>query len=417
MDLRDKLPILADAAKYDASCASSGSKSTRAGSRIGSTERTGICHSYTPDGRCVSLLKILLTNYCIYDCKYCINRVSSDTPRARFTVEEVVRLTLDFYQRNYIEGLFLSSGVIRSPDHTMEQMVRVAKLLRQEHKFGGYIHLKGIAGASDGLIYEAGEFADRVSVNIELPTEPDLKKLAPEKNKQSIDGAMKTLHDEIADRRDAQRSGLRPPRFAPAGQSTQMIVGATETPDREVLRTATGLYRRHGMRRVYYSAYSPTPSPDDRLPAAAPPLQREHRLYQADWLLRFYGFDAEELVTGADGNLSLEFDPKTAWALSNRHLFPVDVNRASREELLRVPGFGVRGVGKIINARRYRQLRSDDVRKLGVVWKRAAAFVTTTDSNDAVAGLDSLSLSQRLRPCSKQLALFDTGRAALSGEL
>lgn len=417
MELSHKLTILADAAKYDASCASSGSKSTRAGSKLGSTEGTGICHSYTPDGRCVSLLKILFTNYCLYDCQYCVNRVSSDTPRARFSVEEVVRLTLDFYQRNYIEGLFLSSGVIRSPDYTMEQLTLVAKTLREVHQFGGYIHLKGIAGCSDDALMDAGRYADRVSVNIELPTKTDLKKLAPEKKPEQITGAMKSLRGKIDETRDAQRAGLKPPRFAPAGQSTQMIVGATPTPDAQVLRTASALYQERKLRRVYYSAFSPIPHPDDRLASSRPPLVREHRLYQADWLMRFYGFSVEEIVPAADQNLSLEFDPKLAWALANRGQFPVDVNKADRQMLLRIPGMGVRSVGRILQLRRLRRLRTDDLKRLRLPWKRVAPFVKTLDHNAGLAMLDSEALVARLRPQSKQRMLFETAATATTGEL
>ena len=362
MDVREKLTILADAAKYDASCASSGSKGTRAGSQIGSTEGMGICHSYTPDGRCVSLLKILLTNYCIYDCQYCVNRVSSDTPRARFTVDEVVSLTMDFYKRNYIEGLFLSSGIIQNSDYTMEQLISVAKKLRTEQRYGGYIHLKTIPNASQALINEAGAWADRLSVNIELPTEDDLVRLAPEKKKPQIVTAMGGIREKIDETQQDQKAGFKPPRFAPAGQSTQMIVGATQTPDVEVLKTASELYEGQKLRRVYYSAYSPIPHADARLPGQSPPLIREHRLYQADWLMRFYGFEANEIVAEKDQNLSLDIDPKLAWALANRHFFPVDVNRASREELLRIPGIGVRNVKRILTIRKHKMLRTADLR-------------------------------------------------------
>ncbi|MCA9259365.1 MAG: putative DNA modification/repair radical SAM protein, partial [Planctomycetales bacterium] len=348
MNVQAKLAILADAAKYDASCASSGSKSTRAGSRLGSTEGMGICHSYTPDGRCVSLLKILLTNYCIFDCQYCVNRVSSDTPRARFTVAEVVDLTLEFYRRNYIEGLFLSSGIIQSPDYTMEQLASVAQTLRETHRFGGYIHLKAIPGAADELLDRAGRYADRLSVNIELPTSADLQQLAPEKKRPEIVGAMDVVKERIDDAKAERRSGRKAPRFAPAGQSTQMVIGATPTPDLEILQTASELYRGQRLRRVYYSAFSPIPHADERLPAQRAPLLREHRLYQADWLMRFYGFDVNELASGADRNLADDVDPKLAWALVNRDQFPIDVNVASREQLLRIPGIGVRNVQRML---------------------------------------------------------------------
>ena len=417
MDVREKLAILADAAKYDASCASSGSKGTRAGSKIGSTEGMGICHSYTPDGRCVSLLKILLTNYCIYDCQYCVNRISSDTPRARFTVDEVVSLTMEFYKRNYVEGLFLSSGIIQTSDYTMEQLIAVAKKLRSDHHYGGYIHLKTIPNASQSLIDEAGAWADRLSVNIELPTDADLHQLAPEKKKPQIVEAMSGIREKIDETKQEKAAGFKPPRFAPAGQSTQMIVGATPTPDLEVLKTASELYTGQRLRRVYYSAYSPIPHADARLPGQSPPLIREHRLYQADWLMRFYGFSADEIVAEKDQNLSLEIDPKLAWALANRHFFPVDINRASREELLRIPGIGVRNVKRILNLRKHKSLRSEDLRKLRVAWNRAKVFVLTADHNPGLADLDKLDLAKRVKPKTQQLMLFDAASSAASGEV
>lgn len=414
MEVREKLAILADAAKYDASCASSGSKSTRAGSKLGSTEGMGICHSYTPDGRCISLLKILFTNYCIYDCQYCVNRISSDTPRARFTVEEVVRLTLEFYKRNYIEGLFLSSGIIQNSDYTMEQLIAVAKQLRTEHHFGGYIHLKTIPNASQSLLEEAGLWADRLSVNIELPTESDLQKLAPEKKKPQIVGAMNGIKSKLDEHQHEAQAGYKVPRFAPAGQSTQMIVGATETPDVEILKTASELYTHQRLRRVYYSAYSPIPHADARLPAKSPSLVREHRLYQADWLLRFYGFTADEIVAESDQNLALDIDPKTAWALVNRHRFPIDVNRAPREELLRVPGFGVRNVKRILQIRVHKGIEIADLKKLRVAWNRAAPFVITSDYNPELAQLDKVDLRKRLQPPAQQLLLFDMDESAIT---
>jgi putative DNA modification/repair radical SAM protein len=417
MDVQQKLVILADAAKYDASCSSSGSKKTRPGSKIGSTEGMGICHSYTPDGRCISLLKILLTNYCIYDCQYCINRISSDTPRARFTVDEVVKLTLDFYRRNYIEGLFLSSGIIQNSDYTMEQLIAVAKSLRTEHRYGGYIHLKTIPNAAAGLIDEAGLWADRLSVNIELPTDGDLKKLAPEKKKPQIVVAMTGIRSKIDEHKQDQKSGLKTPTFAPAGQTTQLIVGATETPDADVLATANELYSGPNLRRVYYSAYSPIPHADARLPGIAPPLIREHRLYQADWLMRFYGFKSDEIVTGTDRNLDLDIDPKLAWALANRHRFPIDVNKASYEDLLRVPGIGVRNVKRILQIRKHHAITTYDLRKMRVVWKRTKAFVIAADHNPALADLDKLDLKKRTEPKTKQLMLFDAATSAHSGEV
>ncbi|QDS95750.1 hypothetical protein FF011L_45500 [Roseimaritima multifibrata] len=417
MEIRDKLAVLADAAKYDASCASSGSKTTRAGSEIGSTEGMGICHSYTPDGRCVSLLKILLTNYCIYDCQYCVNRISSDTPRARFTVNEVVSLTMEFYKRNYVEGLFLSSGIIQTSDYTMEQLTSVAKKLRTEQHYGGYIHLKTIPNASQALIEEAGLWADRLSVNIELPTEKDLYTLAPEKKKPQIVEAMQGIHDKIDETKQEQKAGFKPPRFTPAGQSTQMIVGATDTPDVEVLKTASQLYTGQKLRRVYYSAYSPIPHADARLPGQSPPLIREHRLYQADWLIRFYGFDVSEIVAESDQNLSLDIDPKLAWALANRHFFPVDVNAASREELMRIPGIGTRNVKRILHIRRYQSLRIENLKKLRVAWNRAKYFVLTADHNPELLNLDRLDLRKKAKPATEQLMLFDAAGSALSGEV
>jgi len=417
MDVASKLAILADAAKYDASCASSGSKSTRAGSRIGSTEGMGICHSYTPDGRCVSLLKILLTNYCIYDCQYCVNRVTSDTPRARFTVEEVVKLTLEFYKRNYIEGLFLSSGIIQSSDYTMEQLVAVAQKLREEHYFGGYIHLKTIPGASERLVTLAGLYADRLSVNVELPTALDLQQLAPEKKQPEIIATMDSIGEQIDENRADQQAGFKAPKFVPAGQSTQMVIGATDTPDLEILRTSSSLYSEQKLRRVYYSAYSPIPHSDSRLPALRPPLEREHRLYQADWLLRFYGFELDEIVGDADRNLSLEHDPKLAWALAHRDQFPLDVNKASRKLLLRVPGFGVRSVDRMIAARRHHSLSVADLKRLGVAWKRAKEFVTARDYRPAARVLDGARIADLFRPRDKQLLLFDAITSARTGEV
>lgn len=416
-NVQNKLEILADAAKYDASCSSSGSKSTRAGSDIGTTEGMGICHSYTPDGRCVSLLKILLTNYCIFDCQYCVNRVSSDTPRARFSLDEVVKLTMDFYKRNYIEGLFLSSGIIQNSDYTMEQLTQVAKDLRQKHRFGGYIHLKTIPGADEKLIEEAGMWADRLSVNIELPTELDLKELAPEKKKPEITQAMSGIHDKIEETKTDRKAGFRPPRFAPAGQSTQMIVGATETSDDAILTTADELYTGHRLRRVYYSAYSPIPHADAALPGKSPPLIREHRLYQADWLLRFYGFDVDEIVVRKDRNLDLDIDPKLAWALAHREYFPVDVNTASREQLLRIPGVGARNVKRILSVRRHHALRTEDLKKMRVVWKRTKNFVVTANHNPSLGNLDRQDLRHLVTPKPKQLTLFDTFDDALKGEL
>ena len=379
MTTQEKLEILADAAKYDASCASSGAKRAGNGQGIGHSDGMGICHSYTPDGRCVSLLKILLTNVCTYDCVFCVNRISSDIRRARFTPEEVVTLTLDFYKRNYIEGLFLSSGIIQSPDYTMEQLISVAKTLRQVHNFGGYIHLKAIPGAAQSLIDEAGLHADRLSANIELPTQADLVQLAPEKKSTIIESTMfqiATRKDEADE--DRKKSSLAP-KFAAAGQSTQMVVGATPTTDRQILSTATHLYGRYKLRRIYYTGFSPYPEADARLPLKPAPLIREHRLYQSDWLMRFYGFEASELTTESQPELSLTEDPKTTWARTHPEFFPVDINTASRESILRVPGIGYRNAERILKIRRYHALQTEDLRKLNVRLKQALPYLITPD--------------------------------------
>jgi putative DNA modification/repair radical SAM protein len=400
MDIRRKLEILADAAKYDASCASSGTerRDSRSGKSLGSTEGMGICHSYAPDGRCISLLKILLTNACAYDCLYCVNRASSNVPRARFTVEEVVRLTLDFYRRNYIEGLFLSSGIIRSPDYTMEQVVRVARSLRQEHGFRGYIHLKTIPDADEALMAEAGRWADRLSINIELPTEAAVKKLAPEKDLRAIRRSMGRLRTRIEEAKAEPKS----PRFAPAGQSTQMIVGADGADDLAILGTSADLYGSYRLKRVYYSAFSPIPDASRALPMAPPPLMREHRLYQADWLMRFYGFAVGEIVEGG-GMLPLDVDPKLAWALRHREKFPLDLSRAPREALLRVPGLGKKAVDRLLVARRYRTIRTEDLARLRVSLAKVLPFVVLPDHRPR--DLDAPGLEARLRPEPRQLAL------------
>lgn len=410
LDLRQKLAILADAAKYDASCASSGTaKRDSAGKAtgIGSTEGMGICHAYAPDGRCISLLKILLTNSCIFDCHYCINRKSSNVRRARFTVAEVVELTLSFYRRNYIEGLFLSSGIIRNPDYTMEQIVAVARTLRQEHGFRGYIHLKTIPDADPELARQAGLHADRLSINVELPTERGLKRLAPEKSSRRIEGAMAGMKEEIAAGSEARRKFASAPRFAPAGQSTQMIVGADSASDGEIIRRASGLYDRFGLRRVYYSAFSPIPDASAVLPLQRPPLMREHRLYQSDWLMRFYGFRPEEVAqaANADGMLPLDIDPKLAWALRFREHFPADVNRAPRELLLRVPGLGVKAVDAIVAARRWRRLRLEDVGRLTASIAKVRPFIAAEGWRPA-ALTDRADLKSRIAPRHEQLELF-----------
>ena len=404
--LQDKLAILSDAAKYDASCASSGGekRDARAGG-LGSSG-SGICHAYTPDGRCISLLKILMTNFCIFDCAYCINRVSSNVERARFSVEEVVTLTLEFYRRNYIEGLFLSSGIIKSPDQTMADMVRIAQTLRQDHGFHGYIHLKTIPDAAPDLIRQAGLYADRLSINVELPQDASLRKLAPEKRPETIRATMAQVRLEGEAAKDTSHTGRKPPRFAPAGQSTQMIIGADGTDDVTILTSATRLYTGYKLRRVYYSAFSPIPDASAALPLVQPPLLREHRLYQADWLLRFYGFSAEEIATGATaGHLDLDLDPKLAWALQHRGLFPLDVNTASRDMLLRVPGFGTKTVDRILSARRNCALRYEDLARIGALMKKAKAFITAPGWTPG-AMTDSANLRARFAPPPEQLTLL-----------
>jgi putative DNA modification/repair radical SAM protein len=408
LTLREKLAILSDAAKYDASCASSGSlkrDSLKSGG-IGSTEGMGICHSYAPDGRCISLLKILLTNFCIYDCSYCINRSSSNVPRARFSIDDVVRLTMDFYRRNYIEGLFLSSGVIRSPDQTMGEMVEVARRLRLEEKFGGYIHLKTIPECSAELIERAGLYADRLSINIELPTDESVKKLAPEKKPETIRLSMAKLRAKIEEKAEPTLRTKTRERFAPGGQSTQMIVGADKTSDDGILKTSARLYGSYQLRRVYYSAFSPIPDSSSALPSQKPPLLREHRLYQADWLMRFYGFGQGEILQGtADGMLDLAIDPKLAWALRNRGQFPVDVNRASREMLLRVPGLGTKVVDRILQTRRHRRLRLEDVGRLSKSIAKLRPFITAEGWSPG-AMTDMAALRQTIVRSCEQLALF-----------
>jgi putative DNA modification/repair radical SAM protein len=406
LEIEQKLAVLADAAKYDASCASSGAPKRHAapGKGMGSTTGMGICHSYTPDGRCVSLLKILLTNFCLYDCVYCVNRRSSDVPRARFSVREVVDLTLSFYRRNYIEGLFLSSGIIQSADYTMEQLVGVAQSLREEHEFSGYIHLKTIPEASPALIEMAGRYADRLSVNIELPSREALTALAPEKTDTSIKRAMGEIRLKLDEKADG---GAKAPKFSPAGQSTQIIVGADSSNDASILDTADTLYRSYRLKRVYYSAFSPIPHSSARLPNRAPPLMREHRLYQADWLLRYYGYSKQELIASLPaGQLDLSLDPKTVWALANREQFPVDVNTAERASLLRVPGLGVRVVKRILSTRRLRRLRYADLEAMGARLGRARFFIVATDYRPASDGQGSERLRVELTQAGRQQALF-----------
>ena len=415
MDLKLKLSILADAAKYDASCASSGSKRERAAGGLGNTEGMGICHSYTPDGRCISLLKLLLTNVCIWDCSYCVNRRSSNVRRARFTPDEVVRLTIGFYKRNYIEGLFLSSGIIQNPDYTMEQLILVAKRLREDERFGGYIHLKAVPGASKELLLEAGKYADRLSANIEMPVQKDLDSLAPEKTLAEIENTMGELKTGIEESKQAGDKS-----FARAGQSTQIVVGASDSSDGVILNKAEELYKKFLLRRVYYSAFSPAEftSPEIKKEPVSP--MREHRLYEADWLIRNYGFGAHEIVQGLNGgNLDLERDPKLSWALRHRHMFPVDVNRASKSLLLRIPGIGIRNVERIVNIRRHHRIRLADLTRLRVSMRRAKWFVVTADHNPDVFRLDKVGLAGLFTNRSSQPLLFTgpTPLTVVGGEL
>jgi putative DNA modification/repair radical SAM protein len=372
----EKLSILADAAKYDVSCASSGSKRKNENGGLGNAEGMGICHAYTEDGRCVSLLKILLTNHCIFDCAYCVSRKSNDVKRAAFTVQEVVDLTINFYRRNYIEGLFLSSGIFSSPDYTMERLVRIAKKLRTEHRFNGYIHLKAIPGASSELLHEAGLYADRLSVNVEMPTEQSLKLLAPDKKQDDVIKPMTYLKNAIQANREEQKQSNKAPLFAPAGQSTQMVIGATPETDWQILKLSNAFYKGMDLKRVYYSGYVPV-SNDNRLPAIGTPVPmiRENRLYQADWLMRFYGFNVDEIVSAEAPHLDMELDPKLSWALRNLHQFPVDINTADLDLLKRVPGIGVQSAQKIWEARRFGKLSWDHLKKFNIAANRAKFFV------------------------------------------
>ena len=373
----EKLKVLAESAKYDVSCASSGISRSGKDGHLGNTHGWGICHSFTADGRCVSLLKIMLTNHCIYDCAYCINRRSNDLPRATMTPDELVELTLEFYRRNYIEGLFLSSGVLRDPDYTMERMVRVIRELRTTHRYNGYIHMKSIPGASQALVHEAGLYADRLSVNIEIPKEENLKLLAPEKDHASVYSPMRYIHQGFLESAEERKKFRKAPKWTPAGQSTQMIVGASPETDSDILRLSTKLYNVQGMKRVYFSAFVPVNGYDTRLPMLKQPaLVRENRLYQADWLMRFYGFGAGEIVSDDNPNLDLEIDPKLAWALRHPEKFPVDMNRAEYEMILRVPGIGVKSAQLIVAARRHGRITGATLKKIGVVMKKAQYFIT-----------------------------------------
>lgn len=409
MELNDKLEILADAAKYDASCASSGApkRCSEGKDGLGATTGMGICHSYTPDGRCVSLLKILLTNFCIYDCQYCINRRTSNVPRARFAVDEVVKLTQDFYLRNYIDGLFLSSGIIQSADYTMEQLVAVARQLREVHQFRGYIHLKTIPDADPLLIQEAGRWADRLSVNIELPTHDSVTRLAPEKSVHTIKLAMGSIRRKL----DEKAEEPKLPSFAPAGQSTQMIVGADASDDHTILNTAETLYGSYKLKRVYYSAFSPIPQSPGSVPLAPPPLLREHRLYQADFLLRGYGFTAGELMPQT-GNLALDVDPKLAWALSNRDHFPMDLNRVDASLIPRIPGIGLRNAKRLVELRRLRRIRWEDLSRLRCSLKKLAPFVVTADYKPAQGATSSDLLRKHMADAPQQMNLWPELQAA-----
>jgi len=425
LPFEQRLEILADSAKYDVSCSSSGSNRAGKTGFLGSTASSGICHSWSADGRCISLLKILLTNACIYDCAYCLNRRSSDIPRAAFTPDEIVELTMNFYRRNYIEGLFLSTGVIRTADYTMEQLIAVARRLREVERFNGYIHLKLVPGADPLLVAQAGRYADRLSINIELPSRQSLALLAPDKPRESVIAPMRQVSGLIIESEAARKESRRAPRFASAGQSTQLIVGATPESDHQIITLSEGLYQRLALKRVYYSAFVPV-SNDNRLPAMpTPPLLREHRLYQADWLLRFYGFAAHELLDESHPNLDTRFDPKSDWALRHLQHFPVEVNRAEYETLLRVPGIGVRSAQRIVQARRATRLGEAELKKLGVVLKRAKYFLTAGGRYLGGIRLDAPGLVERLltparRPARlDQLELFTTvpDVSAVTGEL
>lgn len=378
----NKLATLAESAKYDVSCSSSGvGRKSKVGG-IGSTSSSGICHTFTEDGRCVSLLKIMMTNYCMYDCAYCISRKSNDIKRASFSVKELVELTLEFYKRNYIEGLFLSSGVVKSPDHTMERMVRVIKELRTVHKYNGYIHMKSIPGASKELVTQAGLYADRLSVNIEIPTEKNLKFLAPEKDHKSVFAPMKYIQNGVLEYKEEKKKYKSIPKFTPAGQSTQMIIGATNETDQDILKVSSLLYMQSSMRRVYYSGFIPVNPHDNRLPALQQaPLVRENRLYQADWLMRFYHFTADEIIDDTNPNLDLEVDPKLSWALRHPEMFPVDVNIAEYRQIVRVPGIGIKSAKLIIASRKFGKLDRYQLKKIGVIIKRAQYFITCRDSS------------------------------------
>ena len=394
--LTEKLQILSDAAKYDVSCASSGSNRKNTNKGLGDTGM-GICHAYTEDGRCVSLLKILLTNHCIFDCAYCVSRKSNDVKRAAFTVQEVVDLTINFYRRNYIEGLFLSSGIFKNADYTMERLVRIAKKLRTEHNFNGYIHLKAIPGASDELMKLAGLYADRLSVNVEMPTEQSLKLLAPDKKREDMIKPMQFLKQEIIQYKEDKLVYKHTPHFAPAGQSTQMVIGATPETDLQILHLANGFYKKMNLKRVYYSGYVPI-SNDNRLPAIGTPVPmiRENRLYQADWLLRFYGFDVREIVDADNPHLDIDIDPKLGWALRNLHLFPLDINKADEKLIMRVPGIGVASAKKIVGARKFSTLDWDHLKKIGIGYNKAKYFITCKSVGFIIRDYSPMQIKQQI---------------------
>jgi putative DNA modification/repair radical SAM protein len=414
--IREKLSILADAAKYDVSCSSSGSNRKNTTKGLGDASNSGICHTYTEDGRCVSLLKILLTNHCIYDCAFCVSRKSNDVKRAAFTVDEVVELTMSFYRRNFIEGLFLSSGIFKNADYTMERLVRIAKKLRLENNFNGYIHLKTIPGASQELLTEAGLYADRMSINLEMPTEAGLKLLAPEKSHDDVKKPLGFIKDAIIARNDEKKLIKHVPKFVPAGQSTQMVVGATPETDMEIMYSANQYYKDFSLKRVYYSGYIPI-SYDTRMPiiGSQPPLLRENRLYQTDWLMRFYGFDVKEILNPKNPHLDVDIDPKLSWALRNMEHFPIDVNTADYKMILRVPGIGVGSAKKIWHARKFGRLRSDQLKKMGIAWNRAKHFIRCADSIFVLNEPDAIrvkglilsdSNSKYLKVPQQQLSLF-----------
>ncbi|WP_182188176.1 putative DNA modification/repair radical SAM protein [Pectinatus frisingensis] len=412
MEIMEKLKILSDAAKYDVSCSSSGSKRKNRINGLGNAAPSGICHSWAADGRCISLLKILMTNYCIYDCEYCVNRHSNDIVRTHLSPEEVVGLTVQFYRRNYIEGLFLSSGIIKSPDYTTELLIKIAKTLRLKENFNGYIHMKGIPGTDSMLIYELGKYVDRMSINMELPSESSLKLLAPQKTRSAIITPMQFIKNKLTERQEEKHLVKYVPSFIPAGQTTQMIIGASGENDRHILKLSEALYKKVSLKRVYYSAYVPVMTGKNLPALQVPPLLRENRLYQADWLLRYYHFSADEILTADRPNFDLSVDPKTNWALQNWHIFPVEINRAPYEMLLRVPGIGVRSAMRIRTLRRFGNLSYDELRHIGIVWKRARHFITCSGKyyglrRDDPLLIKKILLSQKSQIIFKQFSLFE----------